>query len=103
MDKTRYGRDILEGLDQTTRFARLKELQDLLNWRFSIITEHKEFFEEIDPTIAALKSIGHELFSWDYNGEATKIYGGDYMHLDVAGKLVIEFTFPKNIVVRWEE
>jgi len=93
----------LDGLGESDRKNRLKELQGFLNWRFSNTTSHNDFFSEIQPVIDELNAIGHDLYSWDYNGEDTEIYGGDYMHLDTADKLVIEFCFPKNIKVRWEE
>jgi len=103
MNEEKFCRTTLESLGEEARNKRLQELQDILTSRFSEISEHLEFFKEIDPTIAELKEIGHDLWSWDYDGEKTEVYGGDYMRPETAGKLVIEFTFPKVIKVKWED
>lgn len=51
-----------------------------------------DFWRETEAIIAELRAAGHDLWSHDYDGEGRHLWGWDYMRLDQAGRLQIQFN-----------
>ena len=98
-----FGPGIFENENAESRKFRLKRLKNYLEGELQGITDHKEYFAATEQLISILKSYGHDLWSWDYDGEGIEEWGGNYMKPESAGKLYIKFTFQGEVLVNWEE
>jgi len=99
MDEELYGRTVLEELDEEARIERLHELEKMLLQRLAK-KDSDSFFDDTNKIIESLRSIGHDLWSWDYDGE-TELWGGNYQKPELCGKLIIKFNPSFKVKVEW--
>ncbi len=97
-----FSRTTLENLTDIERKSRFSELEEILNRGLESITQHELFQKKIDYVIDELKRIGHDLWSWDYDGE-NYVWGGDYTNKENSGKLILEFISPNKVRVMWNK
>jgi len=48
-----------------------------------------------------LRSMGHDLWSLDSDGETFEIWAGDYIRPHISGRLVITFRYPDHVRAEW--
>ena len=96
-----FSRKNFDALPEDERIVLLNELNILLSSRLPNDLDRREFFTESSKIISDLKSHGHDIWSWGYDGEATELWGGDYMHPEEMGQLKVEFTYPGQVRVFW--
>ncbi|GAA6140176.1 hypothetical protein NBRC116583_39240 [Arenicella sp. 4NH20-0111] len=95
----KFGRAFLESFSEEQREIKLEELKSILEGRLLKALSHKDFFDETYRIIDGLKSVGHDLWSWGYDGSSKELWGGDYMKPSEMGQLKIEFIFPGQVNV----
>ena len=102
LSEERFGRAALESLVGSDRLHRLVELSGVLTQEIESADTHDAFFRRSPELIESLKSIGHDLWSWDYDGDSYEMWGGDYSNPNSAGKLLVEFFFPGRVRASWQ-
>jgi hypothetical protein len=100
MNPATHSRTVIDALPDARRVARLKQLQAEIAGRLSATASHEEFLRESRAIIDELRALGHDLWSWDYDGK-NETWGGDYMHPETAGRLLVMFEFNGSTSVAW--
>ena len=95
-----HSRAVLESLPDSDRGARLRELEAAIARRVSAATTPEAFLRECRLVVDELRALGHDLWSWDNDGE-NETWGGDYMHPETAGRLLVMFEFRGTTRVAW--
>lgn len=94
-----FGRAVMEALSPMERQSRLTELElqltDILRGRTL-----EDYWREVQGIISALKAVGHDLWSHDYDGESAS-WGWDYMRPETAGWLGITFDPKRSVTTYW--
>ena len=103
LSKERFGRTALEELSGAARLRRLAELSEILTREIASAESHSAFFGHSPSVIESLRAIGHDLWSWEYDGDSFELWGGDYSNPSEAGKLQIEFLFPGKVRASWDQ
>lgn len=103
LEFTDFHRSTVISLPAGARKETLHSLQATLLERVSSRTDHHDFFAEAQKVIEELKNLGFDLWSWGYNGDDKEIWGWDYVAKSNSGELIVEFHFPRKVVVRWGE
>lgn len=98
-----YNRQELESLDPKERAKKLQRLEKMLADRLSPIKNREEYFAEVEKIIVDLRLGGHDLWSHDYDGVSTEVWGWNYMDLSQAGHLKITFTWNGKVEIHWQE
>ncbi len=99
----KYTRTILENAIAEERKLMLTSLEiDLVN-RLNSYSDWNKYWKEVDSIIEELKQVGHDLWSHDYNGESKHLWGWNYMKMETAGFLQIQFDFNGTVNVFWRE
>ena len=101
MDESLFSRRVLEALQPAEREERLRQLSVELSKRLEGIRDGAEFFTATREVVEQLKAIGHDLCSFDSDGETFDAWGGDYAHPDRAGKLTLTFTLGQGVRAEW--
>jgi len=96
-----FSRVSFESLSDSDREIKLEELKQYLCKRLSEKLEHKDYFDEVYSIIQEFKAIGHDLWNWEYDGDSTALWGGDYMQPKTMGRLQLEFIFQTTVNVYW--
>jgi hypothetical protein len=86
---TWISRKDLESLPAAERPEALARLRAMIDQRLSGATA---YWPETQAIIAELKAVGHDLWSHDFDGDGRHLWGWDYMRLDTAGMLQIQFN-----------
>lgn len=95
-------RTALEALAGPERQLALRQLEaDLDACLAAGRGDWQRFWEIEDQLIQALKAQGHDLWSHDYDGYSKHLWGWDYMRLESAGELQIQFDFKGPTRVFW--
>jgi hypothetical protein len=95
-------RKTLEALDNAARAEALAELRAGIDARLAG-KPWDDFWKETSVIVAELKKAGHDIWSWDWDGKQSHLWGWDYMRPDTAGKLQIEFTFARSCRTFWRD
>jgi hypothetical protein len=101
MRRELFSREVIDALPEVHRTARLRELQSEVCQRVNTATSVEAFYRESRRVVDELKTLGHDLWSWDSDGENVETWGGDYMRPAVAGRLIINFEFGEGARVEW--
>lgn len=99
----KYKRTILENLENKERKLMLERLEVDLTERLKSFTNWDEYWQEVDEIITILKNNGHDLWSHDYDGNGKHLWGWDYMRMETAGFLQIQFDFNGTVKTFWRE
>ena len=98
----KFSRHAIESLSSTERAERLGELEQSLTSRLSGHQANwNGYWEEAQQAIDDLKSLGHDLWSHDYDGHRRHLWGWDYMRPDASGLLQIQFDFEGVVETFW--
>ncbi|PTX58975.1 hypothetical protein C8N46_11144 [Kordia periserrulae] len=98
----KYKRVILENLEKEELNLTLTLLEADLTERLESFTNRDKYWQQVDIIITSLKNIGHDLWSHDYDGDS-HLWGWDYMRMETAGFLQIQFNFNGTVKVFWRE
>ena len=93
-------RTVLDALPDPDRVARLHELEVVIARRVGAATTPEAFLRECRLVVDELRALGHDLWSWDSDGE-NETWGGDYMHPETAGRLLVMFEFRGSTRLAW--
>ena len=80
---------------------KLKDLSFCLTERLKTYKEWQRYWKEANNIIDDLKAVDHDLWPHDYDGRRKHLWGWDYMRLDSAGFLQIEFDFNGIVSLYW--
>ena len=97
-----FAPEVLESLDDDARSTRIADLATRVNSELANAVDLGSFQARLYAVIDELKSIGHDLWSHDYDCEIEQ-WGGNYMHPATAGKLWLTSTYPTGVVLQWQE
>ena len=100
-DYSQFRRDLLEALPYEERRVHLQELEERLTTRLRNHTTWDNYWEEVLCIIEDLRSVGHDLWSHDYDGERRHLWGWDYGRPDGAGYLQIQFDYEGSVKTFW--
>jgi len=101
MEEPLFSRSVLEALPPAARAERLQQLSVELSKRLEGIRDGAEFFTLTRALVEELKAIGHDLSSFDSDGETFDAWAGDYAHPERAGKLTLRFTVGEGARAEW--
>ena len=101
MDRALFSREVLDALPEFERAARLQQLQVEIASRMRAANSPEAFFGASRGVVDELKALGHDLWSWDSDGEDVETWGGDYMRPTTAGRLIVTFQFEEGPRVEW--
>lgn len=91
----------LAGLDESTRALRLRELEEVLAKQFNDGLSREQFFETANGLVGELRTLGHDLWSFDTDGNTFEIWCGDYTKEGGGGPLSVEFRYPNKVEINW--
>ncbi len=102
INSDQFNSDILSKLHPSELDSRLVQLEFLINERLPNTMSIDDFRVEMYKVIDELKDIGHDIWSWDYDGIAGGTWGGDYTKPEKMVKLIIEFHWKDRSEVKWK-
>jgi hypothetical protein len=101
MENALFSRSVLEALPSAARVERLQQLSVELSKRLDGIRDGAEFFTATYELVGELQKLGHDLRSFDSDGETFEAWAGDYARPEGAGKLTLTFTVDKGARAEW--
>lgn len=101
MEEALFSRRVLEALPPAARAERLQQLSFELSKRLAGICDGAKFFTATRELVEELKGIGHDLHSFDSDGETFDAWCGDYAHPERADKLTLTFTMGEGARAEW--
>ena len=102
-DYKKYDRTILDNLQTQERKLLLLSLETDLTNRLKPFADWDKYWKEVDSILNELRHIGHDLWSHDYDGEGKHLWGWDYMRMETAGFLQMQFDFNGRVRIFWRE
>jgi hypothetical protein len=96
-----FSPDAIAKLDDGDRPERLRAMQAALAERLSRDATIGEFFGQSRQLIDELRTLGHDLWSFDSDGEDFESWCGDWTRADGGGPLTITFHYPSEVEVSW--
>jgi hypothetical protein len=100
MDATDLAKE-LAALDESSRALRLREFEGVLASRFDEGLTREQFFATANRLVEELRALGHDIWSFDSDGETFEIWCGDYTKKGGGGPLSIEFRYPNKVGIEW--
>jgi len=97
-----FSPEAIRRLDEPARSDRLRELAASLRDRLSSDMAVAEFFAQSRRLVDELRSLGHDLWSFDTDGESFEIWCGDWTSA-AGGRLLITFGYPREAEVTWDQ
>ena len=101
MERALYSADVVKALGATDRAARLAALQLELVSRMAVVSTVEQFFARSHELVDELRSLGHDLWSFDSDGEEFEIWCGDYTPGARGTPMVVTFRFPRAVEIEW--
>jgi hypothetical protein len=101
MEEALFSRSVLEALPSAARVERLQQLSVELSERLEGIRDGAEFFTATRELVGELQRLGHDLRSFDSDGETFEAWAGDYARPEGASKLILTFTVDKAARAEW--
>ena len=95
--------EAIASLDDETRPARLRALETALTARLPSDASAREFFMQSQMLVEELRSLGHDLWSFDTDGEEFEIWCGDWTRAGGGGPMTITFRYPRQVEVTWRD
>jgi len=99
----KYKRNLLEKLERDDRKSMIYLLEKDLTDRLKSYKNKDAYWTEVNKIIEALRTVGHDLWSHDYDGESKELWGWNYMDMKTAGFLQIMFDFNSEVQIFWRE
>ncbi len=90
-------------LDEGPRLDRLQAMQAALVERLAGEMSIEGFFARSRGLIDELRLLGHDLWSFDSDGEEFESWCGDWTQAGGGGPLWITFRYPREVEVSWRE
>jgi hypothetical protein len=100
---TAFSPNAIAELDDASRLERLRSMQAALAGRLSPETTVAAFFVQSGHLIDELRTLGHDLWSFDSDGEEFESWCGDWTRADGGGPLSITFRYPREVEVSWRQ
>jgi hypothetical protein len=101
MERALYSADVVAALGDADRGARLASLEVELVDRMGVTSTRDDFFARSQDVVNELRSLGHDLWSFDADGAEFEIWCGDYAAEGGGTPLVITFRYPNVVTVEW--
>jgi hypothetical protein len=101
MDPGLFSPAALEALTEVDRTVRLRSLESELVAALAPHGTRQEFFDRTRLLVEGLRALGHDLWSFDSDGEEFEIWSGDYTRKGGGGPLTIAFRYPQAVEVGW--
>ncbi|OAD21102.1 hypothetical protein THIOM_003148 [Candidatus Thiomargarita nelsonii] len=96
-----FSRKFIENLGKDERIKHLSQLETELSERLQpYYNDREKYWEEMEEIIEELRKFGHDLWSHDY-GDRGELWGWDYMRMEKAGYLQIQFVFQGSVKTFW--
>jgi hypothetical protein len=96
-----FAPSVIAELDEGARANRLRDLEAALEGRLPRNASSSEFFAESRRAIDELRALGHDLWSFDSDGEAFETWCGDWTKPGGGGRLSITFRHPRTVEAAW--
>jgi hypothetical protein len=93
----------LATLDGSSRALRLRELEEEFTSRFDDGLSREQFFATANRLVKELRALGHDLWSFDTDGDSFEIWCGDYTQKGGGGPLSVEFRYPNKVEINWRD
>lgn len=100
-DYKKYDRITLEDLNNEELKSILISLKTDLTNRLKPFKDWNEYWKEVDNIIKELREVKHDLWSHDFDGGGKHLWGWDYMRMETAGFLQIQFDFYRSVKIFW--
>ena len=101
MNYKKYERNFIESIQREKRNLLILELERDLNDRLKPFEKWEKYSIEISLIIKDLRNVKHDLWSHGYDGDCRELWGWDYMRMETAGFLQIEFDFHNSVKLFW--
>jgi hypothetical protein len=101
MEEALFSRSVLEALPPAVRVERLQQLSVELSKRLEGIRDGAEFFTATRELVEELRRFGHDLRSFDSDGETFEAWAGDYARPEGTSKLTLTFTVDEGARAEW--
>ena len=97
-------RKALEAMDENERVSALANLRPGIDARLAELGDWDAYWAAASQIVKELKRAGHDLWSWDYDGERRQLWGWDYgKSPKKAGRLQIQFDFKGSCKTFWRD
>jgi len=103
MEKKLFSSSAFGSLTDAERRARLYHLEQELGAFIGQSTSSAQFFRRTKQSVEMLRSMGHDLWHMDSDGETFEVWAGDYIRPNMVGRLVITFTYPDRVSAEWAD
>jgi hypothetical protein len=100
VDSERFSPTALIGLSDVDRRERLRSLEAELRAAIPPRATREQFFSFSKQSIDRLRALGHDLWSFDSDGEDFETWCGDYSR-EGHRPLTITFRYPGRVQVDW--
>ena len=101
MERALYSADAVGALGDADRSARLATLQSELVRRMAAVSTVEQFFARSRELVDELRSLGHDLWSFDSDGGEFEIWCGDYSPGARGTPMIVTFRFPTAVKIEW--
>jgi hypothetical protein len=101
LEKKLFSSSALESLTDEERRSRLDLMARELKAFIGRSSSRHEFLQRSKRSIDMLRSMGHDLWSIDSDGETFAIWESDYARPKLMGRLVVSFTYPDRVSAEW--
>jgi len=95
-----FSRKYIEKFGKDERRRRLSRLETVLSDRLQPYNREK-YWEEIAKIIEDLRRVGHDLCHQRSDGNRAELWGWDYMRMETASYLQIQFVFQGSVKTFW--
>jgi hypothetical protein len=91
----------IAALEANERVERLHRLEAALARTLGQDASPAQFIDRTREAINELRALGHDLWSFDSDGDTFETWCGDWTRPEMAGPLTITFRAPASVEVGW--
>lgn len=99
--ESEFSPEAIAALDADERVERLHRLETALTRTLAQNASPAQFFVRTREAIDELRALGHDLWSFDSDGDMFETWCGDWTRPEIAGPLTITFRSPASVEVGW--
>jgi hypothetical protein len=92
----------IASLGAEARAERLRSLEATLAGLLPKESSRREFFERSHGLVEELRALGHDLWSFDSDGDDFETWCGDWTRTG-SGPMTVTFRYPRRVEVSWRE